>query len=105
MQINKVRVGSFTLESEGGYRDVAMLEECDGAVQTICKLCNWSQELGALVKGSSQSNPKTAAAGTGRGVHGETKPKVAAVSSKNTSKSVYETHSHTPLKHKTPSRK
>ena len=55
MQINKVRVGTFTLESEGGYRDVAMLEECDSAVQTICKLCNWGQELDALVKGQGKS--------------------------------------------------
>jgi hypothetical protein len=42
------------LDCEGGYRDVAMLEECDSAVQTICKLCSWNQELSALVKGQGK---------------------------------------------------
>ena len=92
-------MGSFTLESEGGYRDIAMLEECDSAVQRICKLCDWSQELDALVKGtSSQSSMKTTCAGGV--VHGGTKPKVA------NSTSVYETHNHTHLKQrKAPSKK
>ncbi len=43
-------MGNFILESEGGYRDTAMLEECDKAVRTICKLCNWTQELDQLLK-------------------------------------------------------
>ena len=50
LQINKERVGNFILESEGGYRDIAMLEECDKAVATICRLCNWTWELEQLVK-------------------------------------------------------
>lgn len=58
MQINKERVGNFTLESEGGYRDVAMLEECDAAVYRICELCDWSQEMSKLVQPKNQSGKK-----------------------------------------------
>ena len=60
-QINKERVGNFVLASEGGYRDMAMIEECDQAVRTICKLCNWTQELDQLVeprRKQAASDPK-----------------------------------------------
>ena len=75
MQINKERVGSFKLESEGGYRDIAMLEDCDSAVRTICKLCGWSKELDVLVKGQQStggksSQPSGGRAGTGGAVGG-----------------------------------
>ena len=56
-QINKERVGNFVLESEGGYRDIAMLEECDKAVNNICSLCNWTQDLDKLVRQSKRQQP------------------------------------------------
>ena len=55
-------MGPFVLESEGGYRDVAMLEESDKAVSTICKLCGWSQELEMLAKNADTRAPAEVAA-------------------------------------------
>ena len=50
VQINKERVGTFVLGSEGGYRDVAMLQDCDSAVSEICELCGWTEDLKALIQ-------------------------------------------------------
>ena len=47
-------MGSFTLESEGGYRDVAMLEECDKAVTTVCELSGWTPELDLVAKSNEK---------------------------------------------------
>ena len=59
MQINKERVGSFVLPSEGGYRDIVMLEDCDNAVCEVCKLCQWNTELEKLVKsGATKTGTK-----------------------------------------------
>ena len=49
MQLNRDRVGSFTLASEGGYRDVALLGDCDEGVANICQHCGWTQDLDKLV--------------------------------------------------------
>lgn len=47
--MNKERVGTFTLEEEGGYRDVAMLQDCDSGVEEICRQCGWSRTLEDMV--------------------------------------------------------
>ena len=49
-QINKERVGTFALASEGGYRDVALLGECNDAVGRVCDLCGWRDSLDKLVE-------------------------------------------------------
>lgn len=59
MQINKERVGNFTLQAEGGYRDIAMLEECDLAVQRLCEVCSWTEELGGLLNPASAKRQYT----------------------------------------------
>lgn len=50
VQINRERVGTFVLASEGGYRDVAMIKDCDTAVKEICELCGWSDDLKRLTQ-------------------------------------------------------
>ncbi len=47
-QINRERVGSFQLAEEGGYRDVALLQDCEAAVWRVCELCGWSLALEQL---------------------------------------------------------
>ena len=51
--MNKERVGTFTLEEEGGYRDVAMLQDCDSGVEEICRQCGWSTSLKEIVRPST----------------------------------------------------
>ncbi len=48
-------MGTFTLESEGGYRDIAMLEKCDEAVHRICEACEWTKEFNRLIKSVTSS--------------------------------------------------
>ena len=49
VQINRERVGTFVLGTEGGYRDVAMIQDCDTAVSRICDMCGWAEDLKKLV--------------------------------------------------------
>lgn len=49
-QLNRERVGSFTLEDEGGYRDVAVLQDCDRSVREICEHCGWTKDLEAFTR-------------------------------------------------------
>ena len=37
------------LSTEGGYRDVAMIQDCDAAVRRICDMCGWAEDLEKLV--------------------------------------------------------
>ena len=59
-QINRERVGSFRLESEGGYRDVALLGDCDSAARKICELCGWINDLDKIIGGrrTQKNTPK-----------------------------------------------
>ena len=50
MQVNRERVGTFVLGCEGGYRDVAMLQDCDSAVDSICGLCGWTDDFRRLTQ-------------------------------------------------------
>ena len=43
-------MGTFVLGSEGGYRDVAMIMDCDTAVAKVCEQCGWSDDLKDLTK-------------------------------------------------------
>ena len=36
------------LGTEGGYRDVAMIQDCDTAVSRICDMCGWTKDLKKL---------------------------------------------------------
>ncbi len=38
------------LGTEGGYRDVAMIKDCDTAVDRICGMCGWTEDLEKLVQ-------------------------------------------------------
>ena len=49
-QINRELVGTFTPASEGGYRDIVMLGECDTGVERVCELCGWREDLEKFVK-------------------------------------------------------
>lgn len=48
--MNKERVGDLVLQEEGGYRDIAVIQDCDSAVEEICRQCGWSRQLKALLK-------------------------------------------------------
>ena len=48
-QINRERVGAFKLREEGGYRDVALLQDCESAVWSVCDACGWSRALKELI--------------------------------------------------------
>lgn len=49
LQINRERVGKFTLKEEGGYRDVALFQDCESAVWRVCDACGWSRALEQLM--------------------------------------------------------
>jgi len=59
-QVNRDRVGTFTLTSEGGYRDIALLGDCDKSVTDICELCSWTKDFNKLL-----SHPGEAAGSKG----------------------------------------
>ena len=86
-QVNRERVGTLTLASEGGYRDVAMLQECDDAVNKICELCGWSKTFEKMMTQPGE------AAGHGKSVGQIEKSKKERSSSKVTVKSADHTHS------------
>ena len=52
-------MGTFVLSSEGGYRDVAMLQDCDSAVKKICELCGWTEDLKKLICQQTAQKTKT----------------------------------------------
>ena len=85
VQINRERVGTFVLSTEGGYRDVAMIQDCDAAVTRICDMCGWTEDLEKLAqRGQStgdappsnkhKTKTTTASAATNRTTARTTKP-------------------------------
>ena len=107
MQINRERVGTFVLSTEGGYRDVAMIQDCDAAVSRICDMCDWTEDLKKMAQQgqspgdappTNKHKTKTTTAATNRATAHTTKPIAREVQEKYSSykpTSKYKTdHSH-----------
>lgn len=75
VQINRERVGTFVLGTEGGYRDMAMIQDCDTAVSRICDMCGWAEDLKKLVLQGDAPHKHKAKTTTNHTTTCTTKPK------------------------------